>query len=128
MPRGEKGFTLIELLIVVVIIGILAAVALLKTGPMKDKARVASLKADIHNVIVAEEAYYSDYKTYGNFNKLTKFTRFMPSEGNSVTINANAKGFIATVTNSAITKGVTTCQVKVGRNASVTIDGRTICS
>ncbi|HEX7546465.1 MAG TPA: prepilin-type N-terminal cleavage/methylation domain-containing protein, partial [Gemmatimonadaceae bacterium] len=60
MSRIKKGFTLIELLIVVVIIGILAAIAIPKFANTKEKAFVASMKSDLHNLITAQEAYYSD--------------------------------------------------------------------
>ena len=60
MPRNQKGFTLIELLIVVVIIGILAAIAIPKFANTKEKAFVASMKSDLRNLITAQEAYYSD--------------------------------------------------------------------
>ena len=65
MLRNRKGFTLIELLIVVVIIGILAAIAIPKFAATKDKAKLASVKTDVRNTETAEEAYFSDYATYG---------------------------------------------------------------
>jgi type IV pilus assembly protein PilA len=57
---GKKGFTLIELLIVVVIIGILAAIAIPKFASTKEKAYIASMKSDLMNLATSEEAYYSD--------------------------------------------------------------------
>ena len=56
----KKGFTLIELLIVVVIIGILAAIAIPKFANMKEKAYVASMKADLRNLATYEESYAAD--------------------------------------------------------------------
>ena len=47
MVRNKKGFTLIELLIVVVIIGILAAIAIPKFANTKEKAYLASMKSDL---------------------------------------------------------------------------------
>src|SRR6185312_3376710 len=60
MRRTKSGFTLIELLIVVVIIGILAAIALPKFANTKEKAYLASMKSDLHNLVTAQEAYFSD--------------------------------------------------------------------
>src|SRR5207302_7442914 len=60
MVRNKKGFTLIELLIVVVIIGILAAIAIPKFANTKDKAYVAAMKSDLRNVATYEEQYAAD--------------------------------------------------------------------
>ena len=54
---NKKGFTLIELLIVVVIIGILAAIAIPKFANTKDKADVAQMKSDLRNMATYEEQY-----------------------------------------------------------------------
>jgi prepilin-type N-terminal cleavage/methylation domain-containing protein len=62
---NRKGFTLIELLIVVVIIGILAAIAIPKFANTKEKAYIASMKSDLRNLVTAEEAYFSDSVKYG---------------------------------------------------------------
>jgi len=57
---ARKGFTLIELLIVVVIIGILAAIAIPKFANTKEKAYVASMKSDLRNLATYEESYAAD--------------------------------------------------------------------
>jgi prepilin-type N-terminal cleavage/methylation domain-containing protein len=56
--RRRNGFTLIELLIVVVIIGILAAIAIPKYANTKSKAYMASMKTDLRNLATAQESYY----------------------------------------------------------------------
>ena len=61
---NRKGFTLIELLIVVVIIGILAAIAIPKFANTKQKAIVASMKSDLWNLVTAQEAFFSDNNVY----------------------------------------------------------------
>ena len=64
MIEGRKGFTLIELLIVVVIIGILAAIAIPKFANTKSKAYITAMKSDLRNLVTAEEAFFADSSAY----------------------------------------------------------------
>jgi general secretion pathway protein G len=59
--RGSaEGFTLIELLIVIVILGILAAIVVFAVGGISDKGQTSSCKADRKTLITAEEAYFAE--------------------------------------------------------------------
>ena len=125
---NRKGFTLIELLIVVVIIGILAAIAIPKFAATKDKAKLASIKSDLRNLMTAQEAYFSDNATYGTLAQIQAASNYGLSNGNTGAAAAVVTGFTATVTNASITGGFTTCTVQVGAGAASTTDGVIICS
>lgn len=127
MRNTRSGFTLIELLIVVVIIGILAAIAVPKFAASKDKAKLAAVKSDLRNSETAEEAYFSDYATYADYAQLQTATNLLVSTGNTISISTNASGYTVTVTNNSISSGFTNCQVQVGAGATSGIDGQIQC-
>jgi prepilin-type N-terminal cleavage/methylation domain-containing protein len=56
----RKGFTLIELLIVVVIIGILAAIAIPKFSATREKAYISAMKSDLGNLSTQQDVYWRD--------------------------------------------------------------------
>ncbi len=62
MTHNTRGFTLIELMIVVLIIGLLAAIAIPNFMSMTNRARVADVKSNMHTIQVAIE----DFATRNN--------------------------------------------------------------
>jgi prepilin-type N-terminal cleavage/methylation domain-containing protein len=65
MNRIEaKGFTLIELMIVVVIIGILAAIAIPKFEDVTNSARYAACRSNLRNIAGALEFYAAENGNY----------------------------------------------------------------
>jgi prepilin-type N-terminal cleavage/methylation domain-containing protein len=135
---AKKGFTLIELLIVVVIIGILAAIAIPKFANTKEKAYLASMKSDLRNLATAEEAYFSDNQVYlageasnlaGNPSELDGTTHYVPSAGVTVTVELSGQGWSAVATHSGTDK---TCDIFMGSGASTagvaTVEGEPKCT
>jgi type IV pilus assembly protein PilA len=138
---GRKGFTLIELLIVVVIIGILAAIAIPKFANTKEKAVVASMKSDLRNLVTAQESFFSDNQDYAGKHGAAQINgtagagtaAFSPSSGNAVVITyGSAAGWSATVTNPAVKSAASdNCGIWVGTaaapDASLTTEGAPGC-
>ncbi|MBU6496790.1 MAG: prepilin-type N-terminal cleavage/methylation domain-containing protein, partial [Acidobacteria bacterium] len=56
-PVGNDGFTLIELLIVIVVLGILAAVVVFSLGGVATSASVAACQSDVKTIETAIAAY-----------------------------------------------------------------------
>jgi type IV pilus assembly protein PilA len=61
---GQGGFSLIELLVVILIIGILAAIALPAFLGQRSKGQDSSAKAAARNLVSGMESYYATNKTY----------------------------------------------------------------
>ena len=96
---SRRGFTLIELLIVVVVIGILAAIGIPKFAATKEKAMLAQMKSDLRNLATAQEAYSADNSTYYNGPVPAPVLTYSPSSGVTITItDVVPGGWAATAT------------------------------
>src|SRR3954469_15501835 len=101
MLSNRKGFTLIELLIVVVIIGILAAIAIPKFANTKSKEYITATKSDLRNLVTAEEAFFSDSSKYTTDLVAVKFQK---SAGTNNPVVVTGSGFwTATNTHTQLT-------------------------
>lgn len=64
--RDERGFTLIELLIVVVIIGVLAAIAIPVYVGQQSEAKDTAAQAQLRTAATAQQLYFADKDAYAN--------------------------------------------------------------
>ena len=123
--RPRWGFTIIELLVVVIIIGALAAIAVPKVTQTKERAVIASMKADLSNLVMAEEGYLVEFMTYTN----DLGSRYQTSPGVTVDLQGvSASGWAATATATGTAR---TCAVYHGSGATpvapATLEGAPAC-
>ena len=111
LAKEESGFTLIELLIVLVIIGILLAIAVPSYLGFKQRAEKTAAQANVRAAIPAVEAYYADN---GNYTAVSPAALKLIDQGVAVT----------TATGTATTYALTA--VKGSCTASVAGPGGTI--
>jgi prepilin-type N-terminal cleavage/methylation domain-containing protein len=105
--QGQRGFTLIELLIVVVIIGILAAIAIPKFAATKEKAYISKMKADLRNLATAQESYIADNPMIGYYGGAVPNPALVynPSSGVTVTITEAGPASWAATSTHVLTPG-----------------------
>lgn len=97
----DSGFTLVEMLIVLAVLGILAAIAIVKLGASSDKAYVAAMRSDLHNVIVAEMAYAEESISANRKNTYSKKIKQLDvtlSDGVKIKLRTNRTGWTGQAT------------------------------
>jgi len=126
---SRSGFTLIELLIVVVIIGILAAIAVPKFASTKERAYLGTMKSDLRNLATSQESYFYDNNTYYIGAVPAAGFLYNPSKDVTITIGeATVAGWSATASHPGATGK--SCAVFYGAAAPVapaTTEGVVAC-
>jgi general secretion pathway protein G len=64
MKKNDEGFTLVELLIVIVILGILAAVVVFAVSGITNNAEENACETELRTVQTGVEAYFASYNSY----------------------------------------------------------------
>jgi prepilin-type N-terminal cleavage/methylation domain-containing protein len=118
MIKKRQGFTLIELLIVIVIIGILAAIAIPKFGKTRERAYFKSLESDLRNLSSAQEIYDSSpansYTYAGNATDLG----YTPSQGVTLTMTGSQTAWSATAVHAALDAATQYCTITFSQAAT----------
>jgi prepilin-type N-terminal cleavage/methylation domain-containing protein len=96
---AQRGFTLVELLIVMIVVGVLAAIAIPVYAAQRGKAKEASMKASRHVVAV---------ETTTCFGESTLSRTYKASAGTptSAAYRTAAKGYVSSALESALENGV----------------------
>ncbi|QHC95064.1 MULTISPECIES: type II secretion system major pseudopilin GspG [unclassified Pseudomonas] len=93
--RGQQGFTLIEIMVVVVILGILAAMVVPKVLDRPDQARATAAKQDIAGLMQALKLYRLDHGNYPTLNQGLKVLVERPADAK----NSNWRSYLERLPN-----------------------------
>jgi len=129
MRDDRKGFTLVELIIVVVIIGLLVSIVVPKFANGKERAMVTAMRGDLHNLLAAQEGYFSNGQTYYNGPLPGAGLPYSVSAGVTVTLSGvTPAGWGASATHAGTSR---TCAIFVGAApapAPATAEGQIACT
>lgn len=129
LRNKQSGFTIIELLIVIVVIGILAALVLNAFGNIQERARDTERQSDINSIHTQLELYYADNTSYPdainttNLPNLSDEALVAPTAGETYAFDATTDNGAAGA-GAACTTAAGTCG-EYRLNATLEVDGST---
>ena len=118
----KKGSTLIELMVVLVIIGVIVAVAMPSFISSSNQTRIQAVENNLRAIAAAEQKYYEDYNKYyasSNFDALNSHLSLTMSD------QSLNYGFIYTC---AAAGGCSASSASLGETVSTDVNGNFTCS
>lgn len=113
--QKERGFTIVELLIVIVVIGVLAAITIVAYGNITTRANANTAKANAANVAKVAEAYNADDTiTTAGYPTLVALTSYGSGAGNISRVPTGVTVNSATLTAALASNGKVIQYVPVG--------------
>ena len=116
----QKGFTIVELLIVIVVIGILAAITIVAYNGIQERARVATAQADLSNNAKKMQLYYAENGAYPSTPTQLLSVGLKVSNPSATTISlvcGSASGYVIFINEKTDYTGR---QFKIGNNLPIT--------
>jgi type IV pilus assembly protein PilA len=111
----RSGFTLIEILIVVVVVGILAAIAMPKLGKTRERGYFKAIMSDLRNLQTQQEIYYEIPMHRDYADNIAQLTNYKNSQGvTTVITEAGTTGWAATGVHSGLDGATQMCAVFAG--------------
>lgn len=92
---SESGFTLIEILVVILIIGILSAIAIPVFLNQRKAANDAAIRSDLRNIAIAAETFFKDNPEDPDIDFVNDIPTFTPSKGVQIALRGNANTWCA---------------------------------
>ena len=127
--RPIHGFTLIELMVVVVIVGLLAAIVGPQFSVARERTYLSVMRSDLRNFATAEESYFFDFAVYSSDPAHIERRGFETSKDVTLTVNeATSSGWSGTIAHTGTSQR---CFLFIGSAApvgSAHIEGIATCS
>lgn len=114
----RKGFTMIELIFVIVILGILAAVAIPKLTATRDDAQIARAASDVSTAVQDIASYYTAQGSFNGWDDMTN-VQLNTGDGTTASTDGNVTAYYKVgSTNQCISFDLNTSTLTVGSNTA----------